>query len=127
VWAIAEYGFRVVIAPWKDTHGARLPGFADIFRNNCTKNAVLTIELAPDDVHAMIIAVTATPGLTATVDVPAQQLRVHTVPETVYQFEIDAAVKARFIQGLDDIGITMQHASDITAFESQHNRQCGSV
>jgi 3-isopropylmalate/(R)-2-methylmalate dehydratase small subunit len=72
VWALLQDGYAVIIAPWKTIKGARLPGFADIFRNNAVKNGLLAIELPEADVARIFQIVTATPGLEATVDLPGQ-------------------------------------------------------
>ncbi len=120
VWAIDQYGFKVVVAPWQDREGGRVPGFADIFKNNCSKNALLTIELSEAEVEKIFKTVDAHPGLTATADVEKQTLTLHAKPEISFHFEIDAAVKERLLNGLDDIGITLKAESDITAFEKTH-------
>jgi 3-isopropylmalate/(R)-2-methylmalate dehydratase small subunit len=74
VWALVQDGYRVVIAPWKEIDGKRLPGFADIFRNNTTKNGMLAIELSEPDVDAIFAMVAGHTGLTAIVDLPAQRI-----------------------------------------------------
>jgi 3-isopropylmalate/(R)-2-methylmalate dehydratase small subunit len=99
-WALLDYGFRVIIAP----------RFADIFRNNCTKNGMLPIELPAEQCRAI-----AERGR-ARVDLEAQ-----TVDE--FHFEIDPAVKHRLLNGLDDISVTLADASDaIAAFERDRER-----
>ncbi|MCX6998030.1 MAG: 3-isopropylmalate dehydratase small subunit [Kiritimatiellaeota bacterium] len=123
VWAVAQYGFRTVIAPWKTIGGARVPAFADIFRNNCGKNGVLTIELAEDEVDRLFNAVQTQPGLTATVDLPQQAITLHTAPEQVFRFEVDPGLKQYLLRGLDEIALTLDHAADIAAFEQRHDVQ----
>ena len=68
VWALVQDGYRVVVAPWKELGGKRLPAFADIFLNNTTKNGMLAIELSEDEVQIIFNQVAAHPGLQATVD-----------------------------------------------------------
>jgi 3-isopropylmalate/(R)-2-methylmalate dehydratase small subunit len=123
VWAVEQDGYRVIIAPWVDQGGARIPGFADIFKNNCSKNGVLTIELSGSDVEKIFAAVAAKPGVQASVDLAAQKLTVHSSPEISFRFDISPAVKDRLIGGLDDIGTTLKHEASVTAFESKHNTQ----
>ena len=123
VWAVAQYGFRAVIAPWRQHHKDRLPGFADIFRNNCGKNGVLTIELAEVEVDRIFHAVHTHPGLRATVDLPQQTLTLHTAPEQVFRFDVDPGLKQYLLRGLDEIALTLDHAADIAAFEQRHDVQ----
>lgn len=121
VWAVAQYGFRVVIAPWQDRNGSRVPGFADIFANNCIKNGVLTIELSEAEVDEIFAAVAAAKGVQATVDLGAQQVIVHTATgDRTYAFEVDPVKKEHLQQGLDDIAMTLAYADDITQFEQTH-------
>src|SRR5690349_1149959 len=77
VWAIAQYGFKVVIAPRKEIGGATIPAFADIFRNNCVKNGVLTIELSEPQVNEVFELVGRYKGLEATVDLDEQRVVLH--------------------------------------------------
>lgn len=123
VWAIAQYGFKVVIAPAKGQGHNQIPGFADIFRNNCTKNGVLTVELSESQVDGIFALVQRHPGMEATVDLAAQQISLHAENEPVLDFEIHPAVKERLLKGLDDITLTLTHADDIQAFESTHDSQ----
>ncbi len=110
VWALLDYGFRVVIAP----------SFADIFFNNCFKNGVLPIILSSERVDRLFKAVAATPGYRLIVNLPEQQI---TTPagDTIH-FEIDAFRKDCLIRGLDDIGLTLQYADEIRAFESRRRQ-----
>ena len=108
VWALLDYGIRVVIAP----------SFADIFFNNCFKNGVLPIRLAADTVERLFKAVEANPGYRLTIDLPAQQI--HLPDEAKIAFEVDAFRKHYLINGLDDIGLTLQHADEIRTFEEKH-------
>ena len=123
VWAIQQDGYHAVIAPWQECRGARVPAFADIFRNNSNKNGLLTVELSEPEVEEVFQMVDRFPGLQATVDLDHQRVTLHTAEEISFHFDIDAAVKARLIHGLDDIGLSLKHEAAITAFEQQHNPQ----
>ena len=123
VWAIQQYGFKVVVAPWVERASTRVPAFADIFRNNANKNALLAVELSEPEVDEIVQMVERTPGLAATVDLDKQRVVLHLPEEMAFHFEIDASVKERLIHGLDDIGISLQHAEAIRTFESRHNAQ----
>jgi 3-isopropylmalate/(R)-2-methylmalate dehydratase small subunit len=107
-WALEDYGFRVIIAP----------SYADIFFNNCFKNGLLPIKLDADKVDALFKAVEANAGYKLKVDLEQQTI---TAPDgTVYPFEVDAHRKHCLLNGLDDIGLTLQHVGDIKAFEEKH-------
>lgn len=107
-WALDDYGFRVVIAP----------SFADIFFNNCFKNGMLPVKLAADKVDELFKAVDANSGYALVVDLMQQTL---TTPDgAVYKFEVDEFRKHCLLNGLDDIGLTLQHKADISAFETKH-------
>lgn len=104
-WALDEYGFRTVIAP----------SFADIFFNNSFKNGLLPIVLAEQEVDALFEQAEATEGYQLIVDLAAQTV---TRPDGVqYRFEVDAFRKHCLLNGLDDIGLTLQDADAIRAFE----------
>ncbi|MGA9477751.1 MAG: 3-isopropylmalate dehydratase small subunit [Desulfobacterales bacterium] len=120
-WALFQDGYRVVIAPWKEFNGQRVPGFADIFRSNAVKNGLLTVELSSEEVDRIFDLVTANEGLQATVDLISQRITLHTPEPTVFRFEIDESSRDRLIGALDDIALTLQHEEDITRFESNHN------
>ena len=106
-WALDDYGFRAVIAP----------SFADIFFNNCFKNGLLPIVLDTEIVDSLFRQVEATGGYTLTVDLPAQ---VVVLPDgTRHGFAIDAFRKHCLLHGLDDIGLTLQEADAIRAFEAR--------
>ena len=113
VWAIHQYGFKAVIAP----------SFADIFKNNSSKNALLTIELKESEIEEIFQMVERYEGLEATVNVDEQRVTLHLPEEISFHFDIDATVKERILHGLDDIGITLKHEDAIRAFESKHNTQ----
>lgn len=124
VWAIQQYGIRVVIAPSMDNAGAKVPAFADIFRNNSGKNSLLTIELTEKEVEKIFELVEISNGLEATVDLEAQTVTLHAPKEeVVFHFQIDAGVKDRLVNGLDDIGLTLKEEKAINAFETKHNPQ----
>ncbi len=105
-WALEDFGFRAVIAP----------SFADIFHNNCYKNGVLPIILPDAVVSQLFEAVEAQPGYRLVVDLAAQQVRL--ADGTAHGFDIDPFRKYCMLEGLDDIGLTLRHAADITAFEA---------
>ena len=107
-WALEDFGFRVIIAP----------SFADIFFNNCFKNGMLPIVLSVDDVDTLFKETEATEGYILNIDLSAQT--VITPSGQSYQFDVDAFRKHCLLNGLDDIGLTMQHQDAIKAFETQH-------
>jgi 3-isopropylmalate/(R)-2-methylmalate dehydratase small subunit len=110
-WALLDYGFRVIIAP----------SFADIFYNNCFKNGILPIILPADVVDDLFKQVEAQEGYALTVDLPAQTI---SRPDgVVIEFEIDAFRKHRLLNGLDDIGLTLEHAADIRAYEKKRRQE----
>ena len=110
-WALDEYGFRTVIAP----------SFADIFYNNSFKNGLLPIILADADLDELFAQCEATEGYQLTIDLEAQ---VVTRPDgKQYPFEVDAFHKHCLLNGLDDIGLTLQDAEAISAFESGHRQR----
>jgi len=123
VWAIAQYGFRAVIAPRVDKKDASIPAFADIFRGNCVKNAVLTVELSESEVETIFVQTKNSPKLEATIDLDKQRLTLHVKDEISFEFPVDAAVKQRLLQGLDDISLTLKHEDEITRFEATHDTQ----
>lgn len=108
VWALEEYGIRCVIAP----------SFADIFFNNCFKNGVLPIVLNEETVAALFGQVEATPGYALHLDLNAQIIRLPTGREIA--FDIEPGRKHRLLHGLDDIGLTLEHAEQIRSFEARH-------
>ena len=108
-WALEQYGFRAIIAP----------SFADIFFNNCYKNGLLPVVLSEQAVDQLFNQVKAFPGYQLRIDLPAQT--VSTVNgDSVHHFEIDAFRKHCLINGLDDIGLTLQHADKIRGYEERH-------
>lgn len=111
VWALLDYGIRVVIAP----------GFADIFSSNCFKNGVLPIVLAADQVDTLFRKTESTPGYELTVDLSAQQI---TADDEILGFEVDPFRKNCLIQGFDDISLTLQHATAIRTYEDRWRDEC---
>ena len=108
VWAIQQYGFDAVIAP----------SFSDIFRNNCTKNGLIPVELPEATVERIWAAIEADPSTQIVVDVTRRVVEVPAVG-LIEPFPLDDSTQHRFLNGLDDIGITMAHADEITDFEQQ--------
>ncbi|WP_296252092.1 3-isopropylmalate dehydratase small subunit [Pseudomonas sp. UBA4194] len=107
-WALDEYGFRTVIAP----------SYADIFFNNSFKNGLLPIILSDEEVDELFKEVEAAPGYQLTVDLQDQTV---TSPSgKVYSFEIDEFRKHCLLNGLDDIGLTLQDGDAIATFEARH-------
>jgi 3-isopropylmalate/(R)-2-methylmalate dehydratase small subunit len=111
VWALEDAGFRVVIAP----------GFADIFFNNCFKNGVLPIVLNAGLMDRLFAEVEASEGYRLKLDLEAQTIT--TPGSEVISFEVDAFRKYCLLNGLDDIGLTLQHTDDIRAYETRRRTQ----
>ncbi len=122
VWAVQQYGFKAVIAPWRGSGEKRIPGFADIFRNNAYGNGLLPIELSSDEVQWIFEAAKGR-QLEASVDLAAQTVTVRGAEERVFSFEITSDVKDKLLSGLDDIGLTLSHEAEISAFEAKHDVQ----
>lgn len=122
VWAVQQYGFKAVIAPWRGEAGKRIPGFADIFKNNSYGNGLLVIELSSDEVQ-WIFAAAKGRKLEATVDLAAQTVVVQGAEERVFRFDITPDVKEKLLNGLDAIGLTLRHEAEIAAFEAKHDVQ----
>jgi len=107
-WALEDYGFRAIIAP----------SFADIFFNNCFKNGLLPIRLPAGQVDLLFKTVEAVPGYRLKVDLEQQSI---TTPDgTMCKFEVEPFRKHCLLNGLDDIGLTLQHVEQIRAYEEQH-------
>ena len=123
VWAIQQYGFKTVIAPRLKRGDMMVPGFADIFRNNATKNGLLTVELADSEVEEIFQMAGRYKGLEATVDLEHQRITLHLAEEISSHFDIDKSVKEHLARGLDEIEQTLQSESAIRTFESRHNVQ----
>lgn len=128
VWAVLQYGILVVIAPYRDTDNGRVPGFADIFCNNSIKNGLLTVQLSESEVQEIFEITQANVGLEATVDLENCCITLHADSgEKSYTFEISEGVREYLLRGLDEIDLTLEHADDITAFESSHQTWRGSA
>jgi 3-isopropylmalate/(R)-2-methylmalate dehydratase small subunit len=110
-WALEDFGFRVLIAP----------SYADIFFNNCFKNGLLPIVFSEADVDTLFQMTASSPGFRLTVDLPAQRVRGRASDGSVFEraFEVDAFRKHCLINGLDDIGLTLQKADKIKAYEAR--------
>lgn len=105
VWALKDYGFKTVLSS----------RFADIFRGNSGKQGLLAAELAQDDIELIWKVLENSPGTEVTVDLVSQTA---TCGNVVAAFEIDEYTRWRLLEGLDDIGLTLQHEEEITAFEA---------
>lgn len=108
VWAIMDHGFKAVISP----------RFADIFRTNCTKNGLVPVQVPAEVGEQLLRAVEADPSLEIQVDVEARTV---SAPATGIgcDFPLDDATRDRFLRGLDDIGLTLEHADAIAAYEAR--------
>ena len=107
-WALEDYGFRAIIAT----------SFADIFFNNCFKNGLLPIRLAAEQVDELFGAVSANAGYKLTIDLEKQTI---SAPSgKVYKSEVEEFRKHCLLNGLDDIGLTLQHVDEIKAYEEKH-------
>ncbi|HMA32733.1 MAG TPA: 3-isopropylmalate dehydratase small subunit [Casimicrobiaceae bacterium] len=107
-WALADYGFRALIAP----------SYADIFFNNCFKNGLLPIVLAELEVDRLFADVAVFPGYTLTIDLERQTVATAD-GSLVFGFEADPFRKRCLLNGWDDIGLTLQHADEIGEFEAR--------
>jgi len=106
VWALKDYGFRVVLAP----------RFADIFRGNSGKQGLVAGIVAQEDIELLWKILETKPGTEVTVDLGARTAH---ADDVTVPFQIDDYTRWRLMEGLDDIGLTLQHADDIQAFEEQ--------
>ncbi len=110
-WALEDYGFRVILAP----------SFADIFFNNCFKNGLLPIVLPENTIDQLFQEVFANEGYQLSIDLAQQSV---TTPDgTTYHFDITEHRKHCLLNGLDEIGLTLQHADAIKAYEVKHRQQ----
>ena len=107
-WALEDYGFRAVIAP----------SFADIFRNNCLKIGLLPVALSGDVVKRIMAAVEDDSTIEIVVDVVDRRVAVPAI-DLDEPFELEDFHHSRLLEGLDDIGITLRHDADISAYESR--------
>ena len=110
-WALYEYGFRALVAP----------SFADIFCNNCFKNGILPVGLDEATVALLFEQVEATPDFRLNVDLQSQTV---TTPQgEVFAFEVDAFRKHCLLNGLDEIGLTLEHGDEIRAYEERRRQE----
>lgn len=107
VWAIQQYGFDAVISP----------RFADIFRNNCTKNGLVPVTVSAEVNEQLMRAVEADPSLEIIVDVERLTVEAPAIGLEA-TFPLDAAIQERFLEGLDDIGLTLRYEPDIDEYET---------
>jgi 3-isopropylmalate/(R)-2-methylmalate dehydratase small subunit len=107
-WALADYGFRALIAP----------SFADIFFNNCFKNGLLPIVLPESAVDRLFDETRAFPGFKLTIDLEAQSVATAS-GSLAFRFDVDPFRKHCLLNGFDDIGLTLRHADEIRAFEAK--------
>ncbi len=110
-WALDDYGFRCVIAP----------SFADIFFNNCFKNGILPIVLSEEQVDQLFNEVESNEGYRLKVDLAAQKITLPSGSE--FGFEIDEFRKHCLLNGLDEIGVTLESADDIRAYETRRRQE----
>jgi 3-isopropylmalate/(R)-2-methylmalate dehydratase small subunit len=110
VWALENYGFRAVVAP----------SFADIFANNCVQNGVLAAVLPEDKVAELARRAQEVPGYQVTVDL--EKCAVSDDRGFSARFQIEDSTRHRLLEGLDDIGLTLQHEAEISAYEARRPR-----
>jgi 3-isopropylmalate/(R)-2-methylmalate dehydratase small subunit len=108
VWALQQYGFDAVIAP----------SFSDIFRSNCTKNGLVPVAVPEDTVARLWDAIEADPATVIVVDVERLVVEAPSIGLAA-PFPLDASTQHRFLEGLDDIGITLGHEGDIASYEAR--------
>jgi 3-isopropylmalate/(R)-2-methylmalate dehydratase small subunit len=111
VWALMDYGFEAVVSQ----------KFGDIFRNNCTKQGLLPVEVDPETATALIDAVTSDPELEITIDVARGTLEAPAAGITA-TFALDEFTRERLLNGWDEIGLTLRHSSDIESYETSRAR-----
>jgi len=107
-WAILDYGFRVILAP----------SFADIFYNNCFKNGILPISLSNEQMDELFKRAEENQGYNLKIDLENQVITDH--KGLNYEFEIDPYRKKSLLKGLDEIGLTLEHDADISAYEKKN-------
>ena len=110
-WALLDYGIRAILAP----------SFADIFYNNCFQNGILPVVLRQEEIQQLFDLIRSRERLEVTIDLPAQTVR---TPEgNTMNFSIDPFRKNCLIQGIDSIGLTLQHESSIAAYEARRSKE----
>jgi len=107
VWAIQQYGFQAVVSP----------RFGDIFRNNSTKNGLVPVVVPPEVGEQLLRAIEADPTLEITIDVERRTLEAPAIG-LVCDFPLDESIRHRFLEGLDDIGLTLEEGESIDTYES---------
>ncbi len=107
VWAIQQYGFAAVISP----------RFGDIFRNNATKNGLVPVQVSAEVGRQLLDAISADPSLEIVIDIELRTLEV-TALDLLVDFPLEDSIQHRFLNGLDDISLTLLHEPEITAFEA---------
>jgi 3-isopropylmalate/(R)-2-methylmalate dehydratase small subunit len=108
VWALQDYGFRAVVSP----------RFADIFRTNCTKAGLLPVQVDAAVGEALMAAVEADPATVITIDVESRTLVAAAAAGVSTTFPLDDFTRMRFLEGLDDIGLSLRYAEEIAAYEA---------
>jgi 3-isopropylmalate/(R)-2-methylmalate dehydratase small subunit len=108
VWALLDYGFQAVVSS----------RFADIFRNNCTKQGLLPVQVTAEFDRALLAAVSADPTLEITIDVAASTIEAPAAG-LIESFPLDEFTRQRLLNGWDDIGLSLRHVDDIAAYESR--------
>ncbi len=108
-WALADYGFRAIIAP----------SFADIFYNNSLNNGLLLVKLKPEEIDELFKLVEANEGQTVTVDLENKEIRAENL---VFKFDLDEFRRYCIMNGLDNIGLTLKHEAEIEKFEENKYR-----
>lgn len=107
VWAIQQYGFAAVISP----------RFGDIFRNNATKNGLVPVLVSAEVGRQLLDAITKDPSLEIVIDIELRTLEV-TALDLLVDFPLEDSIQHRFLNGLDDISLTLLHEPEITAYEA---------
>ncbi len=107
-WALLDYGFRAVLAP----------SFADIFYNNCFKNGILPVVLPEETIADLLATAKSNPGSQLTVDLETQRVHDGTEAGFLVSFEVDPFRRHCLLNGLDDIGLSLQHVAEIDAYEA---------
>jgi len=109
-WALEDYGFRAIIAP----------SFADIFYNNCFKNGILPVILSEAEVEQIFSLIANNSAQEMVIDLPKQSIA---FAESCFNFELDDFRKFCLLEGLDEIGLTLEHADKIKAYEAKAKSQ----
>ncbi len=110
VWALTDYGFTAVVSP----------RFGDIFRNNSTKAGLVPVQVDPETGRRLLGAIASDPGLELTIDIERRTLAAPAVGIEV-EFPLDDFTRYRLLEGLDDVGLTLRHEPDISAYEGRRS------